>query len=146
MGDEGPDVAGGAGDQSESRDRAAATPEDAGRLLADGRFEHSSNVVGHEVRLTVLVGVVDGAAAEAPRVVGHDGEGLGQHRARCVANPDASIGWPISMQRRARSPVPRSTRRAPGTSSVWHVGCVSSAWVSVRRRSRASLSAGDAAR
>jgi hypothetical protein len=61
VGDEGLHVAGVAGDQGEPRDRATAAAEHV-RGPAANRLQHPAHVIGQQVRLGVLVGVVNGAA------------------------------------------------------------------------------------
>ena len=43
-------------------------------------LQHAAHIVRYQIRLAILVGIVDRAAGEAPWVVGHDGEALGQQR------------------------------------------------------------------
>ena len=64
--------AGVAGGQRQPGHRAAAGSEHVGGVGAQ-RVEDGGHVVGTQVRCRVLVGIMDRAAAQAPRVVGDDG-------------------------------------------------------------------------
>jgi hypothetical protein len=79
VGDEGSHVAGVVDDQGESGDGATAAAEHVCRLVADG-LEHPAYVVGQQVRLGILVRVVDRAAVEASGIESHDGVVLSEQR------------------------------------------------------------------
>ncbi len=71
------------GDQRQPRHRATAGSEDV-RGLGTQRIEHGGDVVGAQLGRGVLLGVVDRAGGDTPRVVGDDGvvgrERVGQRR------------------------------------------------------------------
>ena len=101
VGDKGLHVAGVVGDQGESRDCATAAAEHVGGPVANG-LEHPAHVVGEQVRLRILVRAVDLAAAEAPRVGGHDGIVLGEQW-RDRGESRSTHGVPDQHERRARA-------------------------------------------
>ena len=102
VGDERTHVVGMAGGQSQPGDRPAAAAHDIGRPLAH-RVEHPAHVIGEEIRLGVLIGIVDGAGRKAARIVGHDGVRVSQER-RDRGEPHASHGVADEHQHRARAP------------------------------------------
>ena len=79
MGDESLDFVGVTGDQGEPRDCTTAAAEHIRRPAAD-RLQHPPDVVCEQVRLGILVAVVDRAAAEAPGVVAHNGVVVSEQR------------------------------------------------------------------
>ena len=79
MGDESLDVVGVTGDQGEPGDRTAAAAEHL-RGPAANRLQHPPYVICQQVRLGILVAVVDRAAAEASGVVAHDGVVVSEQR------------------------------------------------------------------
>ena len=92
-------MAGVVGHQREPRDGATAAAEHVCGPVAD-RLQHPAYVVGQQVRLGVLVGVVDGAAGEASGVVGHDGVVLGEQW-RDRGKPRSTHGVADQHERRA---------------------------------------------
>ena len=101
MGDDGPHMAGVPGDQREPGDRAAAAAEDLRGPAAD-RLQHPPYVVGQQVGLGILVAIVDGAAAEASGIVGHDGVVVGEQR--CDRGETGAVhGVADEHQHRARA-------------------------------------------
>jgi hypothetical protein len=99
VGDERFHVAGVVGNQREPRNRASTATEYVRGHLAN-RLQHSAYVVGQQVRLGVLVGVVDRAAGETSGVVSHDGVSLGE-QSRDRGKPGSAHGMADQHECRA---------------------------------------------
>jgi hypothetical protein len=81
--------------QRQGRHGSTAAPEHLCRRVAN-RSEHAPHVVGDEVRLGILLAILDSAAPEASGIVRYDRMVTGESGAR-AAKPELSMGWAISM-------------------------------------------------